>query len=111
MTLKLESKMNGNEEKIKILQNKISELKKKSTATKKMIPADDAMAKSQGNDPVGTMTKLQFQNKKDAGVLQTKEWSKEMSELTQEIGLLKKTPEAWIQSKPSSLLSNFKAFL
>jgi len=93
MTLKLESKMNGNEEKIKILQNKISELKKKSTATKKMIPADDAMAKSQGNDPVGTKTKLQFQNKKDAGVLQTKEWSKEMSELTQEIGLLKKTPE------------------
>ena len=93
MTLKLENKMNGNEEKIKILQNKISELNKKITATRKIIPGDDAMAKSQEAGIVGSKRKLQYQNKKQAEEAEIKLWNKEISELTQEIGLLKKTPE------------------
>lgn len=93
MTLKLESKMNGNEERIKNLQNKISELRKKITATRKIIPGDDAMAKSQEAGIVGSKRKLQYQNKKQAEEAEIKLWNKEISELTQEIGLLKKTPE------------------
>jgi len=93
MTLKLESKMNGNEEQIKNLQNKISELRKKITATRKIIPGDDAMAKSQEAGIVGSKRKLQYQNKKQAEEAEIKLWNKEISELTQEIGLLKKTPE------------------
>jgi hypothetical protein len=93
MSLKLESKMGSNEERIKNLENKISELRKKIISTRKTIPGDDAMAKAQDNSIVGSKRKLQFQNKKQAEEAEIKLWNKEISELTKEISLLKKSPQ------------------
>jgi hypothetical protein len=93
MSLKLESKMGGNEERIKNLENKISELRKKIISTRKTIPGDDAMAKAQDTSLVGSKRKLQFQNKKQAEEAEIKLWNKEISELTKEISLLKKSPQ------------------